>query len=182
MRRAFAGRVLAVAVLGLLVAGPVLAQPADYSGNSSLGVMGNVGIPVFGGIQVVGDVGINHKNDAGAGVNFGTVTLGGRYVVGVEPSGTVEPFVEALAGVGILNAPDYGTHKGFTWGVGAGVDVMALRWAGVRVQINYFRTQLENNGPTLSQVRFGIGLSLGGRLKAAGGWAPSRLRATSIPD
>lgn len=133
------------------------APPADYTTTSPLGVMGNVGIPVFGGLLVVGDVGLNHKNESGAGINVATITGGLRYVVGVDPSGTVKPFVEGLAGIGVLNAPDYGTHKGFAWGVGAGVDVMALRWAGLRVQVNYFHAQLES-----------------------GGWAPSRLKASNI--
>jgi hypothetical protein len=142
--------------------------------------MGNAGISLIHGIAVVGDVGINHKNESGAGINVGTITGGLRYSIGVDPSGTVKPFVEGLAGFGVVNAPDYGTHKGFTWGVGAGVDVMALRWAGVRAQVDYFHMQMENSGPTVSQVRFGIGICLGGRVKVAGGWAPSRLSG-SVP-
>ena len=177
MRKFSVACVLAAVVL---MAGPVLAQTSEYTTSSYIGVMGNVGIPVFRGIQVVGDVGINHKNDSGAGINFGTITGGARYVFPVKSAGTIKPFVEGLVGVGILNVPDYGTHKGVAWGVGAGVDVMALRWAGVRAQINYFRTQLENNGPTLEQVRFSIGLCLGRKVKVAGGWAPSHLKATNI--
>ena len=180
MRKLSVGRILMVVAAVLLVSGPVFAQSTDYSANSSLGVMGNLAVPVFGGLHVVGDVGFNHKNESGAGFNVATITGGVRYVIGVEPSGTIKPFVEGLAGIGVLNAPDFGTHKGFTWGVGAGVDVMALRWAGVRLQVNYFHTQLESNGPTLSQVRFGIGLCLGGKVKAAGGWAPARLTASNI--
>ncbi len=180
MRKILVGRILMVVAAVLLVSGPVCAQSGEYTATSSLGVMGNLAIPVFGGLQVVGDVGINHKNESGAGINVATITGGVRYVIGVEPSGTVKPFVEGLAGVGVLNAPDYGTHKGFAWGVGAGVDVMALRWAGVRLQVDYFHTQLESGGPALSQVRFGIGLCLGSKVKAAGGWAPARLKATNI--
>ena len=145
MRKILVGRILMVVAAVLLVSGPVCAQSGEYTATSSLGVMGNLAIPVFGGLQVV-----------------------------------VKPFVEGLAGVGVLNAPDYGTHKGFAWGVGAGVDVMALRWAGVRLQVDYFHTQLESGGPALSQVRFGIGLCLGSKVKAAGGWAPARLKATNI--
>ncbi len=181
MRKFIVGRVLMVVAAALLVSGPAFAAPpADYTTTSPLGVMGNVGIPVFGGFQVVGDVGINHKNESGAGLNVGTLAFGGRYVIGIDPSGTVKPFVEGLGGIALLNAPDLGTQKGFTWGVGAGVDVMALRWAGVRLQVNYFHTQLESGGPTLSQIRFGIGLCLGSKVKVAGGWAPARLKASNV--
>jgi hypothetical protein len=179
MRRVSAGCILAVVALTSLLAAPVFAQSTDYTATSSLGVMGNLAIPVFGGFQVVGDVGLNHKNESGAGVNVGTITGGVRYVIGVEPTGTIKPFVEGLAGVGVVNAPGYGTHKGFAWGAGAGVDVMALRWAGLRLQVDYFHAQMESGGPTVSEVRFGIGLCLGGRIKAAGGWAPARLTASS---
>ena len=106
MRRVSMGRILAVATLGLLVAGPVFAQTSDYTTTSSLGVMGNVGVSVIHGISIVGDLGINHKNESGAGLNVGTVTGGVRYAFGIDPSGTVKPFVEGLAGIGVLNAPE----------------------------------------------------------------------------
>lgn len=172
---------LGVVLAAVLMAAPVFAQTGEYTATSSLGVMGNIAIPVFGGINVVGDVGFNHKNESGAGINFATATGGARYVLGLDPTGTIKPFVEGLVGLGFLNAPGIGTHKGFTWGVGAGVDVMALHWAGVRLQVDYLHTQIENNGPRLSQVRFGIGLALGGRVKVAGGWAPTHVKVTNIP-
>jgi hypothetical protein len=179
MRRVSVGCILAGVALALLVSGPVLAQTTDSTLNTSLGVFGNAGISVIHGINVVGDIGISHKNESGIGINHGTLTFGGRYVVGVDPSGTLKPFVEGLGGVGFLNAPGYGTQHGFTWGVGAGLDVMALHWAGIRAQINYFHTQLPNNF-AVSEVRFGIGLALGGRVKVAGGWAPTRLTAKNV--
>ncbi len=182
MRKVVVGRVLIVAALALLASGPVMAQTTstDYSATSALGVMGNVSVGLLRGVELVGDFGFNHKNESGAGINIATVTGGARYVFAVEPSGTVKPFVEGLVGVGVLNAPDLGTEKGFTWGVGAGTDIMSLKWSGLRVQVNYFRMQLPNS-VTLSQIRFGLGLSLGGRVKTAGGWAPARLSAT-IPN
>ncbi len=180
MRKVAVGRAVVVLALALLASGPALAQTSDYSTNSALGVMGNMSVGLLRGVELVGDFGFNHKSESGAGVNVGTITGGARYVFAVEPSGTVKPFVEGLMGIGLVNAPDLGTEKGFTWGVGAGTDIMALKFAGLRVQVNYFRMQLPNS-VTLSQIRFGLGLSLGGRVKAAGGWAPARLSAT-IPN
>ena len=178
MRKVLVGRILVVVAAALLVSASAFAQSTEYSTSTSLGVMGNVGIPVIHGISVIGDLGISHKNESGAGINDATITGGLRYTVGIDPSGTVKPFVEGMAGIAVLNAPDYGTHKGFAWGVGAGVDVMALHFAGLRAQINYFHSQMESGGPTVSQIRFGLGLCLGSKVKVAGGWAPSHLKAT----
>ena len=99
----------------------------------------------------------------------------------VQSAGRVTPFVEALAGAGLINASGFGTQTAFAWGVGAGTDVNAIGGAGLRVQVNYFHMQ--KYGVAINEVRFGVGLSFGNKLfRAAGGWAPSWLKASGVED
>jgi hypothetical protein len=178
MRSTHTARVLAIVVGLFLVGGSAFAQSISDSTTAPIGAMFNVGVTVWPGIQVVGDVGVNHKDDA----NIGTATGGVRYVFGVEPSGSVKPFVEALAGAGFLNASGFDTETAFAWGVGGGMDIKAIAGPGLRVQVNYFHMQ--KYGVSINEVRLGLGLSFGNKLfRAAGGWAPSWLKGSgSVPE
>jgi hypothetical protein len=166
-------RVLAVVVLALSVGGSAFAQSDSASTTAPVGAMFNVAGTVLSGFQVVGDVGYVYKD----GFSLTTYTGGVRYLISVDPTGRVTPFVEALAGGGRIGMGDVGSATGVTFGAGAGVDVKALSAAGLRLQVNYFHTQ--KYGVAIHEVRFGVGVSFGNKLvKVAGGWAPSWLKAT----
>jgi hypothetical protein len=166
MRKFSVGRVLAVVVLALLVAGPVFAQDKDivvaggwaptyvFANGANefapIGLMLNVGVPVVSNVQIVGDFGWNYKNSE----HLVTGTGGVRYVVS-QGKGKPAPFVEGLAGLGYVNG---GPGAGFAFGVGGGVDVpLSSNAIAVRAQINYFRLQISGVG--FNSIRFGIGIS-----------------------
>lgn len=170
MRRVSVARILAAVAVACLAAGPVFAEPVGGGSTTApVGVMFNVAGTVLPGFQVVGDLGYSHKD----GVSFSTFTGGVRYLIHVDPTGSVVPFVEGLVGGGRVVVSDVDSLNGFAYGVGAGVDVKVFRNANARFQVNYFRTQ--RYGVTFDQFRFGAGVSFGGLIRAAGGWAPSRL-------
>lgn len=177
MRRLLVGRILAVVFLSLLVAGPALAAPplTSESTTAPVGVMFNVGVNVLPNVQVVGDLGYNHKD----GGSLTTFTGGARYLIPADPTGRISPFVEGLIGGGRIDL-GFGSATGVAFGVGGGADIKAYQDANVRVQVNYFHTQ--KYGITFHEVRFGVGVSYGNKLfKAALGWAPSWLKASNIP-
>jgi hypothetical protein len=167
MRVSSISRVLVVLVVTLLMAGPVLAQdkgivfgggwaPQWVGTHGHLnvipaGLFVNVAGTVVSNLQVVGDLGWSNK----VGVNLTTFTGGLRYLVRKGTNGKAMPFVEGLVGGCNISNPIYGT--GFAAGVGAGVDVKALRNANVRIQVNYFLNR--NEGVNINEIRVGIGIS-----------------------
>lgn len=166
MRRVLMVRILVVAALALLLAGPSHAQgivvaggwaPSYLSGGGGSttapgGVMFNVAGSIFPFTKIVGDVGYLSKN--GSSVTTGTVGIR----VGAPTVAKVAPFVEGLVGVEHLGS----VGSSFAYGVGVGVDFKVAPVVGLRFQANYFRTS--QMGADLNQVRLGIGISLAPRL------------------
>ncbi len=175
MRRVSVGRVLAVVALALLVAGPAMAQDKEIvvaggwapqwlsvEGNSTtaaLGLFANVAGTVFPNVQIVGDLGYGSKD----GGSLTTFTGGVRYVIPAQMDGKAKPFVEGLIGGGRVNFGDIGSATGIAFGVGGGVDVKAYNNMNVRFQVNYFQTR--KYGVGVNEVRFGIGISGGTKIK-----------------
>jgi hypothetical protein len=173
MRKVSVGRIVAVAALALLVAGPVFAQDKEVvvaggwapqwlsvQGNSTtapLGVMFNVAGSVLPNVQVVGDFGYGSKD----GGSLTTFTGGVRYVVPAAGL-KAKPFVEGLIGGGRVNFGDMVSATGIAFGVGGGVDVKAYEKVNVRLQLNYF--QVRKYGVGFNEVRFGIGISGGKKI------------------
>jgi hypothetical protein len=165
------GRVLAVLMLALLVAGPAAAQDkeivvagawapqyftaAGLSEFVPLGLTFNVAGNVLPKVQIVGDIGFARKY----GVNFITATGGVRYVIPMEANPKAKPFVEGLVGIGSLGSgyADVPSLTGFAFGLGGGVDVKATDVVDVRLQFNYFLTR--KYGVNFNEIRFAIGVS-----------------------
>lgn len=179
MRKVRVARMLMVAALALLVAGPVFAQDKEitvaggYAGSwysvsfgsttAPVGFMINVAGTVATNIQIVGDFGLNHASnveDTGVNANFLTGTGGVRYLFS-QVGDQAKPFVEGLVGLGYISAGfsgPTGRQTGVAFGVGGGVDIKAKNQIGVRLQLNYFLNRID--GMNLSEVRFGVGISL----------------------
>jgi opacity protein-like surface antigen len=158
--------------LALLLAGPVFAQDIvvaggwapqwiSASGNSTtapMGVMFNVAGSVLPNIFIVGDLGYAHKD----GASLTTFTGGVRYAIPMSDA-KARPFVEGLVGGGNVSGVGGYSGTGIAFGVGGGVDVKALENVNVRLQVNYFQTR--KYGVGINEVRFGIGISGGTKIK-----------------
>ena len=170
MRSLSLGRVLAVIVLALLVAGPAAAQdkavvvaagwaPGYAWGQGEnefapLGLMVNGSFGVLPQVSILGDVGWQHKS----GVDVVEATGGVRYWVPMQGKNQMAPFVEGSVGLGYISASGWGSDTGWAFGVGAGADVpVPNRNVSVRFQINYIRFQISGFGA--NAIRFGIGIS-----------------------
>lgn len=181
MRRVSVGRVLAVAALALLMAGPAFAQGREIvvaggwaptyisveggSTTAPLGFMFNVAASVVPKVQIVGDLGYARKSELDATVSFTTATGGVRYAVPMGPQSQISPFVEALLGIGSVSAGFEGisgSETAFTYGVGGGLDIKATGKLNVRFQANYFRAQ--KYGVGINLFRFGIGISTAAKI------------------
>jgi opacity protein-like surface antigen len=154
--------------LVLAVSGAAFAQTSDDSTTTAAGVMADVGVTVFPHLQVVGDVGYAHKY----GTSLTTFAGGLRYLIPVDRTGRITPFVEGLVGGAHLSAGEDGSTNAATFGGGGGVDIQAYQQTSIRLQVNYFHTQ--KYGVAIHEVRFGMGVSFGNKLlRVAGGWAPT---------
>jgi opacity protein-like surface antigen len=172
MRKVSVGRILAVMALALLVSGPVFAQDIvvaagwapqwlSASGSSTtapMGVMFNVAGSVMPNIFIVGDLGYAHKD----GASLTTFTGGVRYAIPMQDA-KARPFIEGLVGGGNVSGVGGYSGTGIAFGIGGGVDVKALENVNVRLQLNYFQTR--KYGVGINEVRFGIGISGGTKIK-----------------